>query len=231
VRVLLIGGTRFIGYLTTWRLILAGHRVTLLNRGNAADPFGDRVERLRGDRTKDLARLVAGREFDAAIDLVVYDGADVEGAVAALDGRVGHYVLISSGHVYLLRPGFATPMAPAREDDYAGALMERPTDEEDAADWAYGADKRAAEDALAVARARGPPTTTIRLPTVLGERDYHHRLEGYLWRLTDRGPLLVPEADRRARHVYGTAVARALVCLVARPAMGRAFNLAQGDIL
>jgi nucleoside-diphosphate-sugar epimerase len=233
MRVLLIGGTRFVGYLTAWRLLLAGHAVTLLNRGNLPDPFGDRVERLRGDRTTDLARLVAGRTFDAAIDFVAFDGADVDGAVAALAGRLGHYVVVSSGQVYLLRPGLALPSNPAREEDYDGAISPRPSAPDDGEEWDYGAGKRAAEDALARAVAAGGlAATAIRIPMVHGERDYHRRLEGYLWRLADRGPLLLPTADDRVRHVYGGAVARALVDLVERPAPTagyRAYNLAQAE--
>ena len=51
MQILLIGGTRFVGYQLTWRLLAAGHQVTLLNRGHSPDPFGTRVERLIVDRT------------------------------------------------------------------------------------------------------------------------------------------------------------------------------------
>ncbi|MCC2671118.1 MAG: hypothetical protein K0Q72_3589, partial [Armatimonadetes bacterium] len=49
MRVLVIGGTRFVGYFLSWRLLAQGHQVTLLNRGSAGDPFGERVERIRCD--------------------------------------------------------------------------------------------------------------------------------------------------------------------------------------
>ena len=62
MNVLVIGGTRFLGHEVAWRLLFAGHRVTLLNRGRETDAFGSRVERLRGDRTTaDFARLLDGR--------------------------------------------------------------------------------------------------------------------------------------------------------------------------
>ena len=50
MHVLVIGGNRFMGVSLVWRLLFAGHRVTVCNRGNLADPFGDRVERVRHDR-------------------------------------------------------------------------------------------------------------------------------------------------------------------------------------
>src|SRR5688572_25886799 len=104
MNVLVLGGTRFLGYLTAWRALAAGHRVTLLNRGNLTDPFGDRVERLRGDRTKDLERLLAGRTFDAAVDFVAFVERDARQAERLLrDGQLGHYVFIGTGQVYLVR--------------------------------------------------------------------------------------------------------------------------------
>ena len=46
VDVLVIGGNRFVGWLLGFRLLAAGHKVTLLNRGRLADPFGGRVDRI-----------------------------------------------------------------------------------------------------------------------------------------------------------------------------------------
>jgi nucleoside-diphosphate-sugar epimerase len=115
VRVLVIGGTRFMGYHLAWRLIAAGHEVTLLNRGTHPDPFGGRVERLRADRTTpEFATVLAGRSFDAAVDFAAFQRADAEGVVRVLDGRVGHYVMISTGQVYLVR---TDPPVPSREED------------------------------------------------------------------------------------------------------------------
>ena len=94
LKVLVIGGTRFLGHELAWRLLAAGHEVALFNRGTLPDAFGTRVERLRGDRTTaDFERLLAGRSFDAAVDFAAYDGADGGRAAEVLGGRVGHYVV------------------------------------------------------------------------------------------------------------------------------------------
>ena len=107
---LIIGGTRFVGALLTFRLLARGDTVTLFNRGRTPDPFGDRVERLRGDRTTpDLARSLAGRRFDAVIDFAAFTGDDARGAIEALGDRAGHYVCISTGHVYLVRESCPRP--------------------------------------------------------------------------------------------------------------------------
>jgi nucleoside-diphosphate-sugar epimerase len=231
VDVLVIGGTRFVGYLLTWRLLAGGHRVTLLHRGTLPDPFGDRVERLRADRTgPGFAAALAGRDFDAAVDLAAYTGEDGRRAAEVLAGRVGHYLMISTGQVYLVRE--ALPARASREEDYQGPVMAPPPPGPDRDDWEYGVGKRACEDALADAFDRLRfPVTRIRIPMVNGERDYLRRAEGYLWRLLDGGPVLLPDGGMAsARHVYGAEVARFLAGILGRPAtFGRAFNLAQEE--
>lgn len=230
MHVLVIGGTRFVGYELVWRLLAGGHRVSLFNRGRLADPFGPRVERLHGDRTtEDFGRLLAGRSFDAAVDFAAYRGEDARQVVSVLDGRVGHYVAISSGQVYLVRVG--APL-PAREADYPGPLLPPPRDAAERREWDYGMGKRAVEDTLAEYwEARRFPSTRLRLPMVNGERDHLRRLESYLWRLLDGGPVLLPDGgEGPTRHVYSGSVVRAILDLLGRETtFGQAYNLAQEE--
>ncbi len=232
MHVLIIGGNRFVGRLLVWRLLARGDRVTLLNRGRGTDPFGGRVERLIGDRTgPEFERLVAGRVFDAVIDLAAYTGDDGRRAAALL--RTHHYVMISTGQVYLVREDSPRPARePAAEEFYDGAVMPRPLDPTDVDDWEYGVGKRACEDALVEASSRGFPATRIRIPMVNGPLDYYRRIEGYLWRLVDGGPVLLPEGGgHRVRHVDGDEVARFLCGVLGREqTFGRAFNLAQEEM-
>jgi nucleoside-diphosphate-sugar epimerase len=229
VKVLVIGGTRFVGHELVWRLLAGGHNVTLLNRGQLPDSFGDRVARLRGDRTRDLRSLLAGREFDAAVDFAAYTGADGREAAAVLGGRVGHYVVISSGQVYLVRDSCPTP---ARESDYSGPLRPDPLEGPDKPEWDYGMGKRALEDALALAWDETRfPATRLRIPMVNGPRDHFHRIESYLWRMIDGRPILLPGGgERRVRHVYSGSVVTAILALLGRPdSFGQVYNLAQDE--
>jgi nucleoside-diphosphate-sugar epimerase len=231
VRVLVIGGNRFVGRDLVWRFLAAGYDVTTFNRGRLADPFGTRIRRLVGDRTTgDLARQLGGRDFDAAVDFAAFEEADTLGVAELLRDRVGHYVMISSGQVYLVRE--PRPTGAARETDYDGPLMAAPADAGERGEWDYGMGKRRAEDALAGAWARSRfPSTRLRIPMVNGERDYHRRLEGYLWRLLDGEPVLLPDGGRTpTRHVYSGSVARAVARVLGNPAtFGQAYNLAQDE--
>ena len=134
---------------------------------------------------------------------------------AAVDvgGRVGHYVAISTGQVYLVREGCPRP---ARESDYQGPLVPPPQDAYDRAQWDYGIGKRGLEDALARAWQDARfPATRLRIPMVNGERDHFRRIERYLFRLLDGGPLLLPGGgEHRTRHVYSGAVAKGILGLL-----------------
>ena len=225
MNVLLIGGNRFLGIELGFRLLAAGHTLTLLNRGNRPDPFGQRVERLVADRSTDtFDQVLQARTFDAVIDLALFTGAEARRAARALHGRVGHWVMVSTGQVYLVRQNYQPN---AREDFYDGPLIPPPADERNLAEWQYGAEKRAAED---VVLGSGIPSTRLRIPMVHGLGDYYRRIESVLCRLLDGGPLLVPNANHLARHVYAPAVARVLQQVLGDPrCFGKAWNVCQDE--
>jgi nucleoside-diphosphate-sugar epimerase len=231
MKILIIGGTRFVGYQLVLSLLEAGHRVTILNRGVTRDDLGSRVERLVADRTdaQQFARELGHLEFDAVVDFAAYTGDDARHAVELLNGRAGHYIFISTGQVYLVRENCPKP---ARESDYDGTVMAEPADAHEREEWLYGVRKRAAEDILAEAwRAMKFPATRLRIPMVNGERDYYRRVESYLWRFLDGGPVILPREDTRvARHVYGRAVVRAISGILGNAkSFGEAYNLAQDE--
>jgi nucleoside-diphosphate-sugar epimerase len=227
LHVLLIGGTRFLGHFLALRLVARGDQVTVLNRGITPDGLGKRVERLRADRsTEALDVALAGRTFDAVVDFAGYRPEEIERVVRVLRGRIGHYVFISTGQVYLVREGCPLP---SREVDFEGSLLVRPDEPEALDEWSYGVLKRACEEVLV--RAHDFPSTRLRIPMVNGERDYYRRLESYLWRMLDGGPLLVPDGGREVcRHVYGLDVVELLTSILGnRTVVGKAFNVAQWE--
>jgi nucleoside-diphosphate-sugar epimerase len=230
MHVLIVGGNRFMGHGLTWRLLAGSHQVTHFNRGTLQDPFGARIERLHGDRTtRDFRDRLAGRRFDAVVDFAAFKGSDARDSVEVLQGNVAHYILISTGQVYLVRRDCPWPAA---ERDYDGPLLPRPKESADVTEWEYGVGKRDCEDVLLEAWEKQRfPATRLRIPMVDGERDHQRRLEAYLWRLLDGGPLLVPAGDNRpVRHVYSGAVVSAIVALLGRESsFGRAYNLSQDE--
>jgi 2'-hydroxyisoflavone reductase len=99
VRLLLIGGTSFVGRAISLAGLASGHEVTVLNRGQTPSDLPAEIERLVGDREGDLSAL-AGRSFDATIDVIAYRPGDVARLHDAIGDRGGHHVQISSVSAY-----------------------------------------------------------------------------------------------------------------------------------
>ena len=103
MRILVLGGTRFVGRHLVEAARAGGHAVTVFNRGRTPLPW-DGLEQLAGDReTGDLESL-RGREWDACLDVNGYLPQHVRTSTALLRDRVAHYAFISTASVYAL-PG------------------------------------------------------------------------------------------------------------------------------
>ena len=101
MRILVIGGTRFIGVYLTELLVKAGHEVVLFNRGNHAAPSG--VGQIIGDRTDatQLKEKLASVSFDVVFDNNGRELTDTQPLAEVFQGRVKHFVYMSSAGVYL----------------------------------------------------------------------------------------------------------------------------------
>lgn len=224
MRVLVLGGAGFLGRPIVARLVARGDQVTVFHRGTRPTPFaGQPVEEVRGDRRRDLG-LVA-RDFDAIVDLAAFDAADVAGIVDLFRDRVGHYLAISSGAVFSIVEG-TSPPGGARPSDYDRPLVERAS--VSPGQWAYAAGKRAVEDRLLAEPTF--PATRLRLPAVFGAGDPAQRIERYVHRLLDGGPILLPVEGRRTRPAALEEVAATTLALLGdRRAFGRAIHQAPDE--
>lgn len=231
-RALILGGTRNLGHVTALSLLHAGHDVAVLNRGQTPDDLPAEVTRLRADRSDDSSMVAAlgDMSFDLVLDNTTYTGNDARQAANLFQGRVGKYVFISSGQVYLVRENLPRPF---REIDYSGSVMPEPArDSADYPSWLYGVDKRLAEEVFLDAAASSAfPVITLRLPMVASERDHYGRIQGYIARLVDGRPLLIPAgAGLPLRHVYVSDVARLITRLVDSSVVpGSAYNISFGE--
>src|SRR4051794_21726482 len=135
MRLLVLGGTVFLGRHLVAAAVGRGDQVTVLSRGRHGAPPPDGVTWLRGDRIEDLPRLTAGGCWDAVVDTSGYTAAQAEAAGHALRGRTAHYAFISTCNVHP-----AWPAEPVGEDSPVWEGGE-----------GYGPDKARAERALEAA--------------------------------------------------------------------------------
>ena len=99
MKILLIGGTKFLGRHLVEAALAREHEVTLFNRGKYSSENFEKVEQIRGNRHSDLEKL-AGRGFDAVIDTCGYLPQSVKQSAEFLKAAVGQYVFISSVSAY-----------------------------------------------------------------------------------------------------------------------------------
>ena len=99
MRLLVLGGTRFLGRAIVEAALARGHEVTLFNRGQTNPELYPHVEQLRGDRDGTSTAL-EGRKWDAVVDVATFLPRAVLLSTDALRGRVQRYVFVSSISAY-----------------------------------------------------------------------------------------------------------------------------------
>ncbi len=183
MRILFIGGTRFVGRAMAEAAMARDHEVSLLHRGRSNDPAFDDAEHLLADRDGDLSAL-HDREFDATVDVCAYVPRQVTALAEALGGRGGHHIFVSTMSVY------AEPPAPGLDEDSPLVRLEDPTTEEVSAET-YGGLKVLCEEAAEAAY--GNTGLAILRPTyVIGPHDHTGRFTWWVRRIAQGGDVLAP---------------------------------------
>nr|AWX24485.1 NADPH dependent ketoreductase [Streptomyces conglobatus] len=189
MRLLILGGTAFLGRAFAAEALAAGHTVTTFNRGRTgADVPG--VEAVRGDRTvaADLSALVAGRHWDAVVDTCGYVPEVVGASAAALSGHAGAYVFVSSVAAYR-RSGPFEPL----DGDESAPLHDCP-DDAGPGGGPYGVLKAGCE--RAVRRHFAGRTQMLRPGAVVGPHEDTGLSRYWLGRFAGGGPVLAPGNPR-----------------------------------
>lgn len=187
MRLLVVGGTRFLGRHLAAQALAAGHEVTLLHRGRSGPGLFPQARHLIADRDSeaDLAVLDGGT-WDAVIDTCAYVPRQVQALAARLQGRVGHYQLVSTISVYASMAGETT------NEDTPLAELPDPGVEQVTGET-YGGLKALCERAATAAlAARGTPCLVARPGLLVGPFDPTGRFTWWVQRLLRGGPTLAP---------------------------------------
>jgi 2'-hydroxyisoflavone reductase len=182
MKLLVLGGTVFLGRHLVAAALARGHVLTLFNRGQHNPELFPEVEKLRGDRGGDLEAL-AGREWDAVVDLCGYVPRLVRNSAEKLAGAVRHYTFISSISVYA-DEGAAHIDEQSRVARLADPAVEEITGE------TYGALKALCEEA---AEAALPGRVLVIRPgLIVGPHDPTDRFTYWPARIARGGDVLAP---------------------------------------
>lgn len=239
MKVLVIGGTRFIGRATALRLFQEGHAVAVLNRGKTAPELPDEILRIQGDRDKlgDSKAKILDFAPDVVLhNIVIHDGhiTELQGLVQGVAKRV---VMTSSIDVYksygLLTGIEKGPILSEVQDESAPlreVLFPYRKDVPGPEHPLYVYDKIPAEQATL--RHDSLEGVVLRLPMVFGPRDWQYRLFDRVKPMID-GREFIIESDEmaqwRTNYAYVDNVAKALALACVKPeAAGQIYNVSDG---
>jgi 2'-hydroxyisoflavone reductase len=180
LRVLVLGGTLFLGRYIVEAALARRHEVVLFNRGQRNPHLFPEIEKLRGDRDRDVSAL-RGRRFEAVIDTSGYRPKQVRVVTDVLGGTIDHYTFISTISVYRAFP-------PRRSFDEDAPLAE--------GDQGYGALKARCEEALA--ETLQGRLACVRPGLIVGPHDPTDRFTYWPRRVARGGDVLAPGRPVRA---------------------------------
>ena len=196
MKVLIIGGTKFLGRHLISAALQNGHEVTLFNRGTKySDEAIETVQQIHGDRNSDLENL-GDRRFDAVIDTSGYLPQTVKISAEFLKEKTGQYVFISSGSVYPETPApdydETTPTAKLNDEqlkkvaaiDPKGDLNGKTLGEH------YGALKKLCEEEIE--RVLPGRVLNVRAGMIVGAFDWTDRFTYWVMRVSKGGTILAP---------------------------------------
>jgi len=210
MRILIMGGTRFIGVYLTKVLVERGHEVVLFNRGNHDAPVAG-VKQIQGDR-KDASQLkskLSAESFDAIFDNNGRELSDTQPLVEIFNGKVKHFVYVSSAGVYM-----PTTQMPHREGD--------PVDPNSRHKGKHHTEAYLAES--------GIPWTSVRPCYIYGPQNYNDLEAWFFDRLVRDRPIPIPGNGRfitQFGHIQDLALGMASI-LGNEDAIGKIYNMS-GD--
>ncbi|MBU6229379.1 MAG: NAD-dependent epimerase/dehydratase family protein [Cyanobacteria bacterium REEB459] len=207
MRILVMGGTRFIGVSLTKHLVALGHQVVLFNRGNRPAPVAG-VETLVGDRTQanDLKARLKGQRFDAVFDNNGRELGDTQPLVEVLGDGLQQFIYVSSAGVYQ-----QADQMPHHEGDRIDPNSRH----------------RGKFETEAYLQAQGVPFTSVRPVYIYGPHNYNPLESWFFDRLVRDRPLPIPGNGMHLTQLgHVEDLARAMVAILGKAqAIGQIYNI------
>lgn len=222
MKILIIGGTRFLGRHLVTAALDRGHHITLFNRGNYSIQAD--VETIEGDRHTEVYKL-KGRQWDAVVDTSGHLPRAVRSAAEALAGSVNRYVFVSSQNAY------ANVSIPDIAEDYPlGTLTDEQLNQANAIDTkgqpSYGALYGGLKALCEQAAEEIMPNRVliVRAGLIVGPYDYSDRFTYWVVRVASGGEVLVPGRPARfIQYIDARDLAEWTIEMIERNAAG-AYN-------
>jgi 2'-hydroxyisoflavone reductase len=222
MKLLVLGGTKFLGRATVEAALHRSHDVTLFNRGRTNPELFPEAERLLGDRATDLSAL-SGRTWDAVVDTSAYVPQEARASAEALASAAGYYLFVSSVSVYadLSQPvDEESPLDEPREGQPVDRLLEDFSN--------YGPLKALCE--RAVTEGFGGPTGIVRPGLIVGPHDPTGRFTYWPHRVARGGEILAPKPPESQVQFIDVRDLGEWIVHLCEQRIGGTFNAANRDV-
>jgi nucleoside-diphosphate-sugar epimerase len=242
MRIVVIGGTNFIGPYVLAALHRLGHEITIYHRGHHEPELPSDIRHIHSPDAGIPVQRFPPELTDPSPDIVLHmfpvGGSDAQAAVSHFTGVAQRMVALSSGDVYLAygrllgsEPGALEPTPIAETAPLRKSLYPYRDRASSPAEWTYGYEKILAEQAVMSEPVL--PGTVLRLPAVYGPGDPYRRLRPYIKRMEDNRPAILLESAQyrwRWSHGYVENVAQAItLAVVSDRAVGKVYNVGEAE--
>jgi nucleoside-diphosphate-sugar epimerase len=242
MRVLVIGGTNFIGPHVVTELHRAGHEITLYHRGHHEPDLPPNVRHVHspaaGIPVLQFPSELSEPRPEVVLHMFPVGDDDARAVIARFAGLARRIVALSSGDVYRaygrllgIEPGPAEPVPLKEEAALRSSLFPYRHTAASPSDWTFHYEKILVE--RAVLGTPSLPGTVLRLPAVYGPGDPYRRFRPFIKRMQDRRPAILLEAAQavwRWTHGYVEDVARAITLAVNDDrAAGKVYNVGEAE--
>jgi nucleoside-diphosphate-sugar epimerase len=210
MKILIIGGSRFVGPILVGLLLEKGHEITLYNRGNIQSEYGDKVKFVKGDRNAGPFNIK--EHFDVVIDTCARNGQNTKDAVEQLD--FDFFLNFSTVSVYKKAEIF-----PITDDSPLGL-------------WPIWGDRaKNKQDCESILEKSGVKYANIRPVYILGPKNYVNR-ENFIYSKIKKGePLSVPgNGEAVMQFVFAKDVAQS-IALIAMNKLTGSFNCSPDEVI
>lgn len=215
MKILIIGGNRYVGKRLTDLVTKNGHDLTLFNRGSVKQ---ENLRNIKGDRRElnDLKKITENH-FDVIYDFACFDAKEAQLAVDFFKDKTSHYIFISSQSIY-------GPGADLHEKDFDPLTFPLGEYVTSSADYALA--KQQAE--VVFYQQSQMKVSSIRFPIIMGPDDYTGRLQWHVDKIKKGEPIYFPAIKSKISFVHADDGAQALFHLLSHPYHGP-INIASAE--
>jgi 2'-hydroxyisoflavone reductase len=219
-RVLILGGTGFVGRLLTGKLIQFDYDITLFNRGKRNPDLYKHVNRIIGDRNTSNIDKIAGIDWDVVVDFIGMLPVNIEKITQLLKGKAGRYIFVSSASVYDFDN---EPSAGMIDENFK--LLECSDEQRINPDYTASYGNKKAECERILLSSDWLDVIIFRPALIYGIYDWSDRFYYWLYRAKSGGEILIPDEGRcRSTNTYSVDCANIIQYAIKMPNHRNVYN-------